>query len=177
MRTRTEAATLLAVGILLAGCGGAPDSGQATQSSSPPPSTTAPTSTAPATDKARIPDGTWTREVTKAEITRRGLQIPPEVITGNYLDDGSVRLVLKSQAARWSILVEDDAGAFEVGDQGGTSYDAEGRWVQASDSTGGSVLIDWKISGDTLTTSIPKSGPQLSDEERLFLEGPWHRQG
>ncbi|KQZ88434.1 hypothetical protein ASD62_02995 [Phycicoccus sp. Root563] len=76
MRTRTEAATLLAVGILLAGCGGAPDSGQATPLSSPPPSTTAPTSTAPtstapATDKARIPDGTWTREVTK--VARAGM--------------------------------------------------------------------------------------------------------
>lgn len=174
MRTAIKAVAALVAGALLAGCAGATDgtSGTASVSST----TDSAASTGPG---ARIPDGTWSREVTTAEISRRGLTIAPEVIVGNYLDDGRARLVLKTQGSRWSILVEDNEGAFEVGDQGDTSYDAKGRWVQASDSSGGSGLIVWAVSGDTLTTSMARttSGPQPADDDRLFLEGDWQRQG
>ena len=170
MKTVITATTAITVGVLLTACTSATGNGSAT-SSAPDHSASAPA--------ARIPDGTWTRDVTTAEITKRGLHIGPDVITANYLDDGSVRLVLKTQGTRWSILVQDNAGAFEVGDQGSTRYDAEGRWVQESDSTGGSILLGWAVSDDTLTTSIPTSGdgPQPSDDERLFVEGPWRRNG
>lgn len=174
MRTAAKTTAMVVASILLAGCAAATRSGAATSSSPPRADGTSSSSSSP-----RIPDGTWSREVTTAEISRRGLRISPDVITANYLDDGSVRLVLKTQGSRWSILVEDDKGAFEVGDQGGTSYDAQGRWVQASDSTGDSILLGWAVSGDTLTTSVPTTTPgrRPTDDERLFVEGAWRHQG
>ena len=172
--TRTKATTVLVGALLLSGCSGATGSPSTTPSPAARVAGTASTSS-----PARIPDGTWTRDVTKAEITRRGLHIAPDVLTANYLDDGSVRLVLKIQGSRWSILVQDDAGAFEVGDKGGTAYDANGLWIQASDSTGTSMLIAWTVRGGTLTTSMHTSpkGPKPADDDVLFLAGQWHRTG
>ena len=135
---------------------------------------------APGAVAAGIPDGTWVREITTAEITRRGLSLAPEEITGNYLDDGSAQVVLKTQGSRWSILVQDDAGEFEVGDLGETSYDAQGRWVQSSDSTGSALLLVWDVNGDALTTSgltSPDGQPIDEDGTHLFTEGTWQRQG
>ncbi|WP_406832286.1 hypothetical protein ABEG17_05525 [Pedococcus sp. KACC 23699] len=172
--TRTKTTTVLVAGLLLTGCAGATGRPSTTPSTSARMASTASTSS-----QARIPDGTWTRDITKAEITRRGLHIAPDVLTANYLDDGSVRLVLKTQGSRWSILVQDDAGAYEVGDKGETTYDAKGLWVQASDSTGTSMLIAWTVRGGTLTTSIHTSpdGPKPADDDVLFLGGQWDRTG
>src|SRR4051794_33450337 len=103
---RTGPTTLLLAGALLAGCSGATSaggqvgSGSASEapsvstitSSSPGPPTAPPHSTA-----AGIPDGTWTRVITTAEIARRGLVLPAEELTGNYLDDGTVQVVIKTQ--------------------------------------------------------------------------------
>jgi hypothetical protein len=114
-----------------------------------------------------------------AEIARRGLHLPPEEVIANYLDDGSARVVLKTQGARWSLLIQDNAGAYEVGDLGTTSYDSASRWVQRSDSTGSTLLLAWKVNGDTLITSglTPPAGqPPLGDGEQVFLEGSWKRQ-
>ena len=183
--TAGAAMALLITGAPLAGCssGSEPATGQE-GSGEPAVSATA----SPATEQsggaaggvaAGIPDGTWVREITTAEITRRGLNLAPEEITSNYLDDGSAQLVLKTQGARWSILVQDDAGEFEVGDLGETTYDAQGRWVQSSDSTGSTVLLVWKVNGDALTTSqltSPEGQPLGEDGAQLFLEGAWQRQ-
>ena len=190
MRTATTATSLVLAGSLLAGCSGAtgspadqgdPGSG----SGAPTGSTSAPSSpqhssSAPESAAAGIPDGTWAREITTAEITRRGLKLAPEEMTSNYLDDGSVQLVLKTQGERWTILVQDDAGEFEVGDLGSTSYDGQGRWVQSSDSTGSALLLVWGVNGNALTTSgltSPDGQPIDDDGAHLFTEGTWQRTG
>ena len=181
MRTAPAATAILISGALIGGCSGGaqPPAGQgagkqvaATQSVSAPPSPTSAELTA-------IPDGAWARDITTAEMTRRGLHLSPEEITANYLDDGTVRVVLRTQGPRWSLLVEDDIGAYEVGDLGTTSYDSTGRWVQGSDSTGGSLTVAWKVNGDTLVTSgitPPPGQPPVGDAEHVFLEGSWNRQ-
>lgn len=190
MKTAPAATALLISGALLGGCSGdaqlptaqgtakpvaAPRSGPATPSTSP-----AATSTATIGKLTAIPDGTWARTVSTAEITRRGLHLTPQEMTSNYLDDGRDRVVLKTQGSRWSILVQDDAGAYEVGDLGTTSYDSTGRWVQGSDSAGGgTLLLAWKVNGDTLVTSglsAPKGQAPPGDGEHVFLEGNWKRQ-
>ena len=86
---RTGTAVLLAGG-LLAGCTGDPSGTGDTTSSSEQPSST------PTAAAAGIPDGTWVREVTTAEIASRGLKLSAKEITGNYLDDGAAQLVLKT---------------------------------------------------------------------------------
>ena len=190
MRTATSAVSLLLAGAALSGCSGAkgapadqggPGSGSGASTgststlSSPQHSSSAPESAA-----AGIPDGTWAREITTAEITRRGLTLAPEEMTSNYLDDGSVQLVLKTQGKRWTILVQDDAGEFEVGDLGSTSYDGQGRWVQSSDSTGSALLLVWEVDGNALTTSgltLPDGQPIDEDGTHLFTEGTWQRTG
>ena len=181
MRTAPAATAILAIGALLGGCSGGaqPPAGQgagkavaAARSVSPPPSPI------PA-ELSAIPDGAWARDITTADVTRRGLHLSPEEITANYLDDGTVRVVLRTQGPRWSLHVQDDVGAYEVGDLGTTSYDSTGRWVQGSDSTGGSLTVAWKLNGDTLVTSgirPPAGQPPVGDAEQVFLEGSWKRQ-
>lgn len=189
MTTATTAAVLSLAGALLAGCSGATGApadqgGSGSGSTAPTVSTTTPSTPEQASGAPEgatttgIPDGTWAREITTAEINRRGLTLPPEEMTSNYLDDGTVELVLKTQGKRWSILVQDDAGEFEVGDLGNTSYDAQGRWVQSSDSTGSAVLLVWEVNGNGLTTSgLTAADGQPIDENgaHLFTEGTWHR--
>lgn len=189
MRATHPATAILISVALLGGCSddaqtptgpGAADPAAASRSvpATPSSSPAAPSKTTTGQLTA-IPDGTWAREITTAEITRRGLHLLREEITANYLDDGSARVVLKTQGSRWSMLVQDDAGAYEVGDLGTTSYDSAGRWVQGSDSTGGTLLLVWKVNGDTLVTSglTPPAGqPPLGDGEHVFLEGSWKRQ-
>lgn len=189
MRTTHATTALLLSGALLAGCtgGAVAPTGQgpaepvaAARSVPATPPTSQAAASSPTTRGVRaIPDGVWAREITTAEMTRRGLHLSPEEMTANYLDDGTARLVLKIQGSRWSILVQDDSGAYEVGDLGTTSYDSAGRWVQGSDSTGGTLLLAWKVNGDTLVTSgvkPPAGQPPLGDGEHVFLEGSWKRQ-
>lgn len=129
---------------------------------------------------AVIPDATWVREVTTAEITSRGLELTPEELASNYLADGAAQVVLKTQGNRWAVLVQDDAGEFELGDMGKSSYDDDGRWVQSSDATGDALLLVWTLTGDTLTTAdlTTASGGAVDDDgAHLFLEGTWQRQG
>jgi len=173
---RTGTALLLTGG-LLAGCtgdeGDPSGTGDTTSSSEQPSST-------PTAAAAGIPDGTWVREVTTAEIASRGLTLSAKEITGNYLDDGAAQLVLKTAGTRWALLVQDDAGEFEMGDLGDSSYDAQGRWLQSSDTNGGAVLLVWDVTGDALTTSdltTASGSPINEDGAHLFLEGTWQRQG
>ena len=121
-----------------------------------------------------IPVGTWTREVTLAEISRRGLTLSSKEVADNHLTDGSVRLVLQTRSSSWSLLVEDDTGQLEVGDTGSTGYDAEGRWVQHGDNTGGVTVLSWRVDGPALVTSgLSASAP---DGDHVFLEGTWLRE-
>lgn len=189
MRTTHATTALLVSGVLFAGCSdgavaptgqGAPEPVAAARSvPATPPTSQAAASSSTTRGVRAIPDGAWAREVTAAEITRRGLHLSPEEITGNYLDDGTARLVLKIQGSRWSLLGQDNAGAYGVGDLGTTSYDSAGRWVQHSDSTGGTLLLAWKVNADTLVTyrvEPPAGHPPLGDDVHLFLEGSWKRQ-
>ena len=166
-----------ATGASAGGAGAAPRSGAQTASPTTAPSQS-PSSSTPVSTVAGIPDGTWVREVTTGEIARRGLHLTPNEITSNYLDDGSGQVVLKTQGKRWTILVQDNAGAYEVGDLGDTSYDAQGRWVQSSDATGGALLLVWKVDGNSLTTSGVTSpdGQPIDDGTHLATEGTWQRQ-
>jgi hypothetical protein len=167
---RTGTALLLACG-LLAGCTGEPSD---TTSGTAQPSST------PTAAAAGIPNGTWVREVTTGEIASRGLTLSAEEITSNYLDDGAAQLVLKTQGTRWALLVQDNAGEFEMGDLGESSYDEQGRWLQSSDATGDSLMLMWDVAGDTLTTSdlTTTSGRPIYDAgAQIFLVGTWQRQG
>jgi hypothetical protein len=188
MTTAPKMTALLISAALLAGCSGAtgasaggagasPRSGAQTASPTTAPSQS-PSSSTPASAVAGIPDGAWVREITKGEIARRGLHLSPKEMTANYLDDGKVQLVLKTLGKRWSILVQDDAGAYEVGDLGSTSYDAQGRWVQSSDATGSALLLVWKLDGKSLITSglASPDGQPIDDGTHLVTEGTWHRQ-
>ena len=67
-----------------------------------------------------------------------------------------------------------------MGDLGDSSYDAQGRWLQSSDTNGGAVLLVWDVTGDALTTSdltTASGSPINEDGAQLFLEGTWQRQG
>ncbi|MFK5636119.1 hypothetical protein [Ornithinimicrobium sp. LYQ103] len=168
---------LVLAGALTVGCspGAQPDSPNDGPPSvaTPGTATRAPSST---TTAARIPDGTWAREITTEEIERRDLELPPGFVVDNYLADGSVKVVLRTQGSRWSILVQDDAGAFEVGDSGGSTYDTEGRWVHTDDVSGTTRVLEWELEDDSLTTSAltrPEGQSPPEDDERLVLEGTW----
>lgn len=123
-----------------------------------------------------LPDGTWTREITTEEVERRQLELPANFLVDNYMADGGVLLALKTKGSRWSILLQDDAGAFEVGDLGSSTYDDDARWIMTGDGTRRSLMLEWKINGPILTTSglaSPQGQPPPDDAERLILEGTW----
>jgi hypothetical protein len=129
-----------------------------------PQPTQTPTSTQTAYDGPRIPNSTWTKEVTRADARAAGISDQNPFIR-DFGADGVLPLTLKYEADSYSVLVTNDQGSSEVGDFGTLVYDAPGRLTMTSGSPGCpgcEYPVTWEIRGDRLVlaaapgASIPK---------------------
>jgi hypothetical protein len=167
--------------LTISACGGggtdasdevADDSTLATQTSSPSPTTIA-TSEVPVT----IPDGTYSRVVVRADAIAAGFD--PALVDKFLGADGELPIALKVAGDRWTLFVTDDADFAEPGDGGSSSYDAEGRWVQISESQGcpGCVgVLEWSLSDGVLSlTLVPGEGQIYDDADRLMFTGDYEQ--
>jgi hypothetical protein len=120
----------------------------------------------------RIPEGSWSREVTVAQMNAAGLHPAKSWLSDNGFDDGKGKFIIEFAGDRWFIFVETNQKALEIGDQGAIAYDALGRWVQA-----GVLAIEWSVTDDTLTThDVARLDGALPDPgENAVLSGTWRK--
>ena len=146
----------------------------ATESAAPVPESSATTSspTAEADDNAStdpaegtydgptIPEGMYTRHLTRAEAERaanmHGLSADTtDEILGIFTQD--LAYSFKIEGASWGQYTAVDGGEADLGDFGTFTYDEEGSWVTVSDDTGCPACViayHWTLEGDELTLRV-----------------------
>lgn len=182
MRIVHSATALAAVAVLLAGCAEQTSSSGAGSETTP----TATSSGASAADTPSpewtgdvIPDGTYTQTRTTADAERLG--IPTSRATEILGDDGEFHVELRIAGDVWAEFGDDD-GSMALGDEGSATYDAEGNWVNTSNSIGcpGCVsTFEWSLTGERLTLEMLDTS-EAGDPvgvlvSRLVMEGTWTR--
>lgn len=172
--------------LIVAGCSGdepvAAPPAPAAESTATPDATSEPDGTTESTDEwagETIPPGTYSRVATREQGLEMGLA--EDLLDAMTGPDGEVPLDFEVGDGQWKVYVTNDAGIRELGDLGTHSYDAEGRWVTVSESSGcpGCVgVVEWTLVGDILTLTIADidGGQPPADDERFVTEGEYTRQ-
>jgi hypothetical protein len=124
----------------------------------------------------QIPEGTYTRVVTREAGLARGLD--PRIVDELLGPDGEIDIVLEIADGRWTQYQTRDNGQREVGDLGTYSYDSDGHWVTVSSSGGCRGCIgafEWTFADGVLSLAfVPVDGePPYDDGERLMAEGDY----
>jgi hypothetical protein len=136
----------------------------------------APTVPTPSPGVQVLPDSTWSRTLTRADADRAGIPKGRPILR-DFGADGRLSLSIGFQGDAFSLQVLDDDGVAEVGDSGDVTYDAPGRLIATSDSTGCfgcEYLLTWEVRGDRLVLgSAP--GADLSRVEAFVMLGAWRR--
>jgi hypothetical protein len=169
--------------VLLAGCGEQTSSSgagsDATSSTTTSSGASATDTPSPAWTGAVIPDGTYTKTRTTADAKRLG--IPMDRATKILGDDGEFHTELKIAGDAWAEFGDDD-GPMTLGDEGTATYDAQGHWVNTSNSIGcpGCVqTFKWSLNGERLTLTMidtTEAGDPVGVlVSRLVMEGTWTR--
>ena len=164
----TGAAAVVLGSALVAGHGGGP----ALLPGPVHPSPGAGDASARAYDGSVVPDGTWHRVATEAEAELLG--VAHRDVLHRAGDDGRLPLALTVLGDTWAITTTSDTGAVEVGDLGRATYDAGGRLVTTSASTGCpgcETVLTWRVEGDDLVLEAAVDDRGAVD--RWVTDGRW----
>lgn len=173
MRIARTATALAATVVLLAAC--AEESGS-TGVADPPAADSSPT-TAQEWAGETIPDGTYARTATMADVERLGL---PKDRAREFLGkDGESHYELRIEADDWAQFGDFEDAAMTQGDGGTATYDAEGNWVVTSPGCGCVSTMGWQFDEDQLTLKMLDTTESGDPVElliaRLVMEGKWTR--
>lgn len=147
-------------------------------SSGPAPTSLTPVSTGTSGTTAaapvdRIPDGRYERVITPADAERLGVDA---ALAAEAFGD-EFHVALEIEGDRWRQLVGANPDRLEVGDDGTSSYDDEGRWIATSESEGCpgcTAVVSWTLDGDTLVLSVPDLQDPIA---RIINDGTFVRAG
>jgi TRAP-type transport system periplasmic protein len=143
--------------------------------------TTEPTAaTAPAAKGNTIPDGTYSRVVTRADGEALGLD--DEILDAIGIGaDGEMPVAIEIANGRWTYYVTNDAGIREPGTGGTYRYDDAGHWVAHEECCDETAAFDWTLAEDVLTLSGAAVDCPCDPNEllvwRFLFEGDYQLQG
>ena len=168
---------------LLAGCSdgsAAPSSVDRSEPTTSPSTGPAATST-PTYPGETIPDGTFSKTVTRADAQALGIR-EKELLRSELGGDGEVTYTYRFAGDRWTLFGDYD-GVPEVGDLGTLTYDSEGKVALTSEGEGcpGCVYTyEWRLNGNQLSmTLVGHDSTDRPDDllaVRFVTEGSYTRQ-
>ena len=138
-------------------------SDRADQSSGPAPTTASASSdaTAAAYEGATIPEGTYRKEVTRADIEKAGLS-PADFDYGNWPRGRNGIVTYRFQGDSWTQFGAFSESSLTPGSSGTLAYDDKGRLV-LSEQCCGDTIIRRKVAGESLTLKVVGPEAALAD--------------
>ena len=123
-----------------------------------------------------IPAGVaWERTITAADFTRFNVQVSPDDL--EFAPDGTLTVTFKFGDSSWTQFGNYNGGVPQPGDEGTYAYDDEANLLLTS-SSGGTLTLEWQVSGDRLTLRMPEEDSAPSGEMaivRMMTEGDYQR--
>lgn len=158
-------AAVLALLVICSGCGATP--------AQPAPVVSA--TSAPTSPAATLPDGVWTKTLTKADLKAFNVDVSTKEMA--WAPDDTLVIVLKFTGGAWTQFANYNGGPQQPGDAGTYSYDAADNLVLTS-PRGGSYSYSWHVAGDRLTLTMAGVPPRSSGDlavVRMMSEGEYER--